>query len=304
MNQNNETAPANPGSGNLSLVVLRHKRKIIALTLLGVLAATGFCFTRPPLYQSQAKIFIRYETGPVPDPAVIKTPHTTSLTSRTVTDSEMEILTSYDLAAKVATNFGAEKILAQLDGGNNPAAAAQALRNHLKVEPMSRESMIRVTFFHPDAALVQPVLSEIIASYLAKHAMAHSLKISDETLQDNLKELRLELSQTENELRMAKTNGDVNAAEAVISDLERKKRIQEDNFLLFTTMLERPRIEEQPGLNSRVSIWVIQNPSPPFKDFAPLYKTVGLLIFGGLLAGLAWAGLIEFFRQHGGHEGI
>jgi uncharacterized protein involved in exopolysaccharide biosynthesis len=246
------------------LVLLRHKRKIIALTLLGVLAATGFCFTRPPLYQSQAKIFIRYETvGPVPDPAVFKTPHTTSLTNRTVMDLEIEILTSYDLAAKVATNLGPEKILAQLGGGNKPAAAARALRKHLKVEPMSRESMIRVTFFHPDAVLVQPVLSEIIAGYLAKHAMAHSLKISDRTLQDKLQELRLELSQRENELRMAKTNGDVNAAEAVISDLERKRRIQEDNFLLFTTMLERSRIEEQSGLHSSVSIRVSK--SLPFR---------------------------------------
>jgi len=42
----------------------------------------------------------------------------------------------------------------------------------------------------------------------------------------------------------------------------------------------------------------IQQPSPPYKDFAAFYKKVCLLIFGGLGAGLAWAFLIEFFLDH------
>ena len=43
------------------------------------------------------------------------------------------------------------------------------------------------------------------------------------------------------------------------------------------------------------NISVIQEPSPPYKDFSKFHKTLGLLAMSGLLTGLAWAGLAELF---------
>src|ERR1039457_1494536 len=115
MSRNIEAPPAGISPGDIYFVVFRHKWKIVIMTLVGLLAATVFYFTKPPLYQSEAQIFIRY----VSDSHTVNPSDTgTRVTSlidlgQTVMNSEMAILMSYDLAAKVATNFGAEKILAK-----------------------------------------------------------------------------------------------------------------------------------------------------------------------------------------------
>jgi Mrp family chromosome partitioning ATPase len=87
----------------------------------------------------------------------------------------------------------------------------------------------------------------------------------------------------------------LNEAEAKIADLERKKKIQEDNYQYFYKNLQQAQIDEQLGPGRVSNINIIQQPSPPFKDFGRFYKALATLVFGGLLAGLAWAFLIEFY---------
>jgi Mrp family chromosome partitioning ATPase len=84
-------------------------------------------------------------------------------------------------------------------------------------------------------------------------------------------------------------------AEAKISDLERKKKQQEDNYNYFTAMLEQAHIDETLGPGRVSNINEIQKPSPPYKDYNKFYKTVAGIAFSGLLAGLAWAFLIELY---------
>jgi uncharacterized protein involved in exopolysaccharide biosynthesis/Mrp family chromosome partitioning ATPase len=465
-NRNIET-PAPPPVGispaDIYFVVFRHKWKIIILTLIGLVAATIFYFTKQPLYQSEAKIFIRYVTD---SHALNPSDNNTRVTSlvdmnQNVMNSETEILTSYDLAAKVATNFGPEKILAKLGGGNNAVAAAAAVKGHLHVEGMKDSSVLYVTFRHADQDLVQPVLAEIIKDYLDKHAEVHrSIGMTDETLQEKITELRLQIQQTEDELRMAKTNAGIisiadteksyseemsrirtelfqaetsleehqtslreitgavakgettnlftsvppekmalyksvctrltvlerrqneylqqgytdgnnlmkenrdlmveaaktkmiletqypalveadtsvvnpspvppaatetiesvqvaslplrikslraqlaqiqgeaaklDEAEAQIADLERTKKIQEQNYQFYYTGLQQAHIDEELGSGRAPNINVIQLPSPPYKDFSKFFNTLGMMVIGGLMAGLGWAFLIEFY---------
>src|ERR1035437_1596502 len=210
MSRNNET-PSGISPGDIYFVVFRHKWKIIILTLVGLAAATAYYFTRQPLYQSVSKIFIRYVTDNRGLNSSEKNAQVTSLIGlENVMNSEMEILTSYDLAAKVATNFGPEKILAKLGGGSNPTAAASVIKGNLKVEAMRDSSVLYITFRHPDPDLVQPVLAEIISDYLDKHLQVHSaIGISEDVLQEKTTQWRLEIAQTEDELRMAKTNAGI-----------------------------------------------------------------------------------------------
>jgi Mrp family chromosome partitioning ATPase len=51
-----------------------------------------------------------------------------------------------------------------------------------------------------------------------------------------------------------------------------------------------------PGRVSNIN--AIQTPSPPFKDFDKFHKNILMLLLGGLLGGLAWAFLIEFYLDH------
>src|ERR1035438_3412222 len=221
----NLETPAGITPADIYFVVFRHKWKILVLTLLGVAAAAFFYFTHQPLYQSQAKIDILYVTQVHAGNPADRSSSMTSLLdlSQNAMNSEMEILTSYDLAAKVATNFGPDKILAKLGGGSNATAAAMVVNSHLKVESMKDSSVVYVTFSHPDPDLVRPVLAEIIADYKDKHVRVHSkIGMTDAQLQDKITQFGLDIAQTENELRMVKTNA------GVISITETEKSNQEE----------------------------------------------------------------------------
>jgi len=448
-------------------VVFRHKWKIVVLTAIGLVAAAVYFFMKQPPFQSEAKLFIRYVSDSRTLNPSENNSRVTSLIDigQSVMNSEMEILSTFDLAAQVATNLGPEKILAKLGGGNDPVRAAFVIHNNLKVEA-SRDSssVIRLTFQHPDPDLVRPVLDGVIAEYLDRHVEIHkAIGLSDDTLTEETTQLRLQIAQTEAELLMAKTNAGIisiadsdksyqeefsrirrelfqaeanlaehqtslneqtqkqatknsgtNAvaaaippetvaqyraicsqlafldkrqddyllqqgfteenrlvkevrnkilevnktkldlenknpgladlelalppagtgaaepesgsqagqlsslplrvkalraqlaeiqteaarlgeAEAKIADLERKKKIQEGNYTYFATSLEQARIDEQLGPGRVSNIKPIQTPTPPYKDFSKFHKDLLSLALGGLLAGLAWAFLIEFF---------
>ena len=216
-------------------MVFRHKGKIILLTLLGLAAAAAFYFLRQPLYQSDAELFIRYVTdnrplNPSEGNARLSSMIDPNQNGANVMNSEMQILGSLDLAKQVAANFGAEKILAKAGGGKDLAAAAAMVRAGLKVEPVRDSADIYVTFCHPDIDLVGPVLSEIIKDYQEKHVQVHRpINISDETLADQVSQLRMQISQTDDELRMAKTNaGIISIAGAETSYEEELARIRRE----------------------------------------------------------------------------
>ena len=48
--------------GDVYFVIFRHKWKIIILSLVGITAAGVFYLLKPPLYQSEAELLIRYIT--------------------------------------------------------------------------------------------------------------------------------------------------------------------------------------------------------------------------------------------------
>ena len=470
MNTNASRNPETPSGFNpadIYFVVFRHKWKIIILTLAGFAAAAYYYFTRQPLYQSEAKLFIRYVSDSHALNPSEKNERVTSLIDmdQSVMNSEMEILTSLDLAAQVATNVGSGKILAKQGGGSDPTTAAFAVKRNLKVEATKDSSVIYITFQHADPGLVQPVLAEIITDYLERHVRVHAaIGMTDDSLAEATTQLRLQIQQTEEELRVTKTNAGIisiadtekfyseemarisrelfqaeanlaehqtslralasaaaakdgstnlfanvpddqiaryknicarltyferrendyvqqgysdqnklvkeaqaslvavakskvemetiypslaemdtslsptdagttpppaaipsidanqiaslplrikalreqmaqiqseaaklGEAEAKIADIERKKKNQEENYNYFITMLNQARIDEALGPGRVSNIQVIQQPSPPYKEYGKFFKTVGALVAGGLLAGLGWAFLIELY---------
>ena len=465
MNNSRHTEPSPSLTlGDIYFVVFRHKWKILALAAAGLAAAGIYFFLKQPPYQSEAELLIRYVQD---SRSVNPTENNSRVTSlmdlgASVMNSEMHILSSFDLAAQVATNIGPAKILAKYGGGSDPTRAAFVVRQNLKVEGGKDSSVIHITFYHFDPDIVRPVLSEIITDYLEKHQEVHkAIGMSDDTLTEQTTQLRLQIAQTEDELRMAKTNagiiniadsekayseeiarirrelfqaeadlaerqmslsvlsgrqGTTNAAlianipaeaatqyktactrlaylqkraedylilqgfteqnklvkearseivqasktkadletrypaladmdmaatvsiagpteystnmasltslpmrvkilreqlnriqsdaakldeaEAKISDLERKKKVQEDNYKYFANTLEEARINEALGPGRVSNIKAIQTPSPPFKDFDKFYKNMLLMSLGGLLAGLCWAFLVEYYLDH------
>src|SRR5579872_6721569 len=172
MNDKRQADPA-PGMtlGDIYFVLFRHKWAIVLFSLAGLAAAAAIHATKHTLYQSKASLLIKYvvddmKQGPTEtanDPGM-KMPG-----SQDVINSEVQILTSWDVAKEVADQvavvMGPESILAEAGGGTNSDAAAAFIKANLNVDLPQKSGVIEITFQHPDPRMVQPVLTNIINSY-------------------------------------------------------------------------------------------------------------------------------------------
>jgi uncharacterized protein involved in exopolysaccharide biosynthesis/Mrp family chromosome partitioning ATPase len=442
---------------DIYFVLFRHKWKIIFLSAAGIAMGVVYYLVNPPPFESEAELLVRYvldSRSPNPSSSNTRETAPTDL-GESIINSEIKILTSFDIAEQVAKNIGPEKILARMGGGSDPIHAANVIKNNLFVQAPDKSSVIDIIFRNPDPAIVQPVLQEIISAYLDKHLEVHqSVGKSDDFLTEETTRLSSEISQTEDELRAVKTKAgiisietaektyaeqiarirdeilqaqvdlaehqivlkpdatntvpgakissdsldeyqnvctrlgflerkqndyltqqgyteenklvkevhaqiaeteklkvnleekypelagsyvplpiiseqqasssgggteqlaslqpkinvlkqqliqiqaeaaNVDEAGSKISDLQRKKLVQEGNYQYFATSLEQARIDETLGPGRVDNINSIQSPSPPFKDRSKKLKSMLMMMVGGILGGVAWAFLIEFY---------
>jgi polysaccharide biosynthesis transport protein len=193
-------------------MLFRQKWTITGFSLAGLLIAFLIYALKPPLYSSEAELLIRYvEDSRLPaqpgNATQIKVP---DLRGENIMNSEVQILTSLDLAKDVVNTIGAEKVLAKVGGGTNVMSAAGLVKKNIEVEPIRRSDVIQVGFRHPDKQVVQPILTQLIASYLKRHAEIHrDLGVSDDFLIQRTTALSNQLAQTEEQLRNAKLKAGV-----------------------------------------------------------------------------------------------
>lgn len=195
--------------GDIYFVLFRNKWKIIIFSVLGIVAAIGVYYFRPPPYQSQAELLIKYV--PESQMTLLESDQRMIVPGNDIITSELQILTSLDLAEEAVTNIGASNVLAGVHVPVNSVNAAAYLRSHLTAAPADRgSSVIVVTFTHPNPQIVQPVLQEIIGDYFLKHYEIHS---AGSQLLDNLT------------MEQSALNVQLNATEQQLADLKNKANI-------------------------------------------------------------------------------
>ena len=219
--QTQQQPPAGITVGDIYYVLFRHKWKIIILSLAGILAAAAFHFLNPPPYQSQAELWIQYVPDATSQSLVGSNQRVIESDPRGVDmiNSEIQILTSLDLAEEAATNIGPASILAKAGGGSDANAAAGLIRNNLKAEPVTSGDIL-VTFQHPDLQIVQPVLQEVINDYFERHKEIHSPEGQyDDLLNREKSALSVQLNDTEQQLANLKNKANVISLDNTKSDL-------------------------------------------------------------------------------------
>jgi Mrp family chromosome partitioning ATPase len=87
----------------------------------------------------------------------------------------------------------------------------------------------------------------------------------------------------------------VNNAEAKITDLQRKRDLQDQYYRNFLDKLQRDQINDSQGGDKMGNIKLIQAPSPPFKDASKLLKLIKMVLFAGLVGGVGLALVIELY---------
>lgn len=225
---------------DIYFILFRHKRAIILLSLLGMGAGAGYFMTQQPPYQSDAMVLIKYITQSTDENAVnnsaIKIKETTDL-GLGVVMAEAKILSSFDLFNQVVTNIGAEKILAKAGGGADATKAGYLIQKGLKVIPGKDDGVIAISFTHPDAQMVTPILNEVIRNYKEMSSKIHSpIGITDEVLDDQINTLRLQIANVDEEIKNAKTN-------AGIVDLTDSKKFYSEEFAKLRRELNQLEIE-------------------------------------------------------------
>jgi len=223
-----QVSPAAPGVtfSDVLFVVFRHKWKIALISILGLLGAIVLYLKMPFPYQSEAKLFIKYvmETKSVPQ-AGGNEPRIKSADERgeNIINTEVEILTSLDLASNVAAVIGPEKILGR-GTGTNVSLAALNIRKNLMIDVPKRSNVIRVTFEDPDRNLVQPVLQEIISTYLRMHhELERPYALPDDVLVRQTDQIHSQLVQLEKDLRNA-------TAKAGVISIEDSKKLYSEQI--------------------------------------------------------------------------
>jgi succinoglycan biosynthesis transport protein ExoP len=222
--------------GDIYFVLFKHKWLILCFFVLGVLAAGGLLVLKPPQYESEAKLYVQYVmdvktavTAPGEEPGIRQT----SSGSADIILTELEFLTSLDLAQQVAERVGPDKILAKFGGGSDTNAAAGVILGRLVAGPAPKTpSIILLSFQHPDGDVARTVLSEIIDAYINKSAEQHrTIGTSDEFLDQETKRLREQLQTTEKELSAAKSEA------GIISSIEDTRKGWNDEYVQINAEL-------------------------------------------------------------------
>src|SRR5947207_2123588 len=178
-------APVGPTLRDWAAVGFRRSRLILLTFLVvfgGVLLLT---WSMPSQYESEAEILVKRERV---DPIVTPDRNTPAVSQADVTEqdvnSEVELLKSHDLLEKVAVTSGLNTriqhsrlgvLLASLrpsvppDPAGQTVYAVQQLEKQLRIEPMKKTKMIKVTYWSTDPKLAATVLQNLIRLYLDKH---------------------------------------------------------------------------------------------------------------------------------------
>jgi uncharacterized protein involved in exopolysaccharide biosynthesis/Mrp family chromosome partitioning ATPase len=204
------TREARPESSHTGLnrndilyALFKHKKKIAVAAAVGLLAAGAVYRFYPPMYKSTAKLLVRYlvERSSV-DP--IDTGRSSAIQGVNVLGSEVEILTSWDLAVQVAEAIGPKRLLPGYPGTPSKEGAAGTIAGGLEVTVPKFSNIIFVSYKNPQPELATLVLNELVNRYFNKHLEVHRSAGAFDFVSQQTDQVRARLNQTEDALQELK----------------------------------------------------------------------------------------------------
>jgi len=224
-----------PGGSSLSksdilYALFKHKRKILFGTIVGLVAAVAVYFFYPSVYESDAKLLVRYlvERSTVDSVDSPKTPGGYAPTTDTVIASEVEILSSWDLAVETAEAVGVKRLLPHASGTPSKEAAAAVIASGLTLTTHKNSNIIFVSYQNQDPGLVTPVLNELVTRYFNKHLEVHRSAGAFDFVTQQTDQVRARLNQTEDALKDLKSKAGIISLADATKDLSDEAKKTED----------------------------------------------------------------------------
>jgi len=200
----NEQQPSSLKFNDILFIFLRHKWMILVCALLGIGGAAAFYFLFPPVYESKAKLLVRYVVDRSTVDNLDSSAKPAGAQADNLMNSEVEILTSLDLATQVADAVGIKRILGGSQGEATKDEAARALSKGLSVTSLKGSNIISLSYKNRDPQLATLVLDQLVKFYFDKHLEIHRSVGSFDLVSRQTAQLRTELSRTEEELQKMK----------------------------------------------------------------------------------------------------
>ena len=192
---------------NLSAILFalfKRKWTILLCAAVGIMAAAAFYFFYPPVYESQAKLLVRYvlERSAVDsiDSTNARPADVTSSNDRVI-GAEIQILTSWDLAVQVAQAIGPKRLLPRAGQAATETNAAGTISSGLTATSSKGSNIIFVSYDNSDPQIATLVLQELLSRYFVKHLEVHRSAGAFDFVTQQTDQVRARLNQTEDTLK-------------------------------------------------------------------------------------------------------
>ena len=207
---------------DILFALFKRKWTIILCTLLGIIAAAAYYFLYPPLYESAARLLVRYvlERSAVDPIDNTSRPNLTGKTTDSIIDAEVQILTSWDLAIQVADAIGPKRL-----GAPSKEAAAARIILGLQVAAARESDVISVSYKDRSPEMATLVLQELLSRYFVKHLEVHRSAGAFDFVNQQTDQVRTRLNQTEDALRSLRDKTGLRMAQQPL--LQRRPKLRE-----------------------------------------------------------------------------
>ena len=186
-------------------ILFRHKWKILLFATLGIAAAATAYLLRQKLYESEAKLMVRYVVDRSSVDTLDAQPKNSDMGQ---INSEVQILTSWDLAMQVAQAVGVERLLPDAKEADI-IAAASSIRAGLSAAALKNTNIIVISYKNRDPELATLVLKELVARYFTKHLEVHRSADAFDFVARQTDQVRAQLNRTEEELKELKAKAGI-----------------------------------------------------------------------------------------------
>src|SRR5947207_2851406 len=198
---------------NILFALFKWKRTILGLTLFGIVVAAGVYFFYPTVYESDARLLVRYvleRSGYDPVDALQGqgTRGGSGLTTDAVIAAEISILTSWDLSVQVAEALGPNRVLPDAKAPTVVGAAA-AINSGLSTATSKGSNIIGVSYTNSQPEVATLVLNELVSRYFTKHLEVHRSAGAFDFVSQQSDQIRARLNQTEDALKALKAKAGV-----------------------------------------------------------------------------------------------
>jgi uncharacterized protein involved in exopolysaccharide biosynthesis len=160
-------------------VLFRHKGLVLGLFLGIVSVVSAVTFLMPREYESRMKVLVKNERADlVVSPDARDAGQIRGDVSEAQVNSEIELLTSNDLLAKVVRECRLDEQNGAVHAAGAPRPegferAVRKLQRELKITPVRKANIIQITYAAQSPELAAAVLKELSSAYLDAHLSVH-----------------------------------------------------------------------------------------------------------------------------------